>query len=142
MGRDQGARSLSPIRWLSFFAVRRVSISVLFLVGFLGCGGRIFGQDNNAPSPTDPGASADSNDPLGGGGHLLSGKCHFTSSFRPHGGDWIFQTDTDGVSTATRSNVDEFALLFTGKGNESDCPSLLTLTGEFTHKGSFTVPLP
>ena len=171
----------------------------LILLLAVGCGGKLFGD--NPGGSTDASAQPDTNDPLGGGGHLLSGKCHFTSSFRPNGGMWIFQTDTDGVSTATR-NGKNFTLLCTGKGNESfyyelktnevataigtfmttgqlvqvsngreaevtdfgpctvvvtalgkqdiydtvtgtfDCPSLKTLTGEFSHKGTFTVPLP
>jgi hypothetical protein len=169
----------------------------LALVFLLACGGKI---ESGADASTIDGA--DDTDPLGGGGHQLAGVCHFRSSFKPNGGDWIFQTDTAAVSTAKRPSAKSFSMLCAGKGNESfyyqltidaitldigsfgtmgklvqvsngreaevtewgactakvgaisqnekhdvvdgafDCPDLRTLTGAFSMKGEFQVPLP
>jgi hypothetical protein len=84
------------------------------LLVFVACGGKIYGSENSQQDASKP----DSNDPLGGGGNLLSGKCHFTSSFKPNGGDWIYQTDADGTATATRPTKESFTTLCAGKGNE------------------------
>lgn len=87
----------------------------LLLLLVVACGGKI----DSPGSGVTPDAGTDSNDPLGGGGHLLSGKCHFTSSFQPNGDKWIWLTDTDAVATAARPDGKQFTTLCAGRGNES-----------------------
>ena len=90
-------------------------LGLLFALWLVACGGKLF--DSNPPRP-DAGADAPNDgDPLGGGGHQLTGKCHFSSSFKPNGGDWIFQTDADGTASATHPSM-AFTVLCAGKGNE------------------------
>jgi hypothetical protein len=116
--------------------VKRIAL----LLVFVACGGKIYGASNESP---DGGGGADGSDPLGGGGHLLSGMCHFTSSFKPNGGDWIFQTDADGTSTATRPTASTFTVLCAGKGNESfyyelKTEGVATAVGTYTPNGQLT----
>lgn len=90
----------------------------LLLLFVIACGGKIYDPNGLLPDASTT-ADGDASDPLGGGGHQLSGTCHFTSSFKPNGGDWIFQTDTEAVSTAKRPSTMSFSMLCAGKGNES-----------------------
>jgi hypothetical protein len=90
------------------------TVVVLAFTFSAACGGRIEGSGTASQSD----AGNDGSDPLGGGGHLLTGMCRFKASFEPNGQSWIPLTDAPGLTTASRSGPSSFTLSCAGTGNQ------------------------